>query len=49
MEIMKTLILFSSKYDTTRDCAVELKNYLSGQVDLVNVKKDVYKRQEIWR
>lgn len=38
MEIMKTLILFSSKYDTTRDCAVELKNYLSGQVDLVNVK-----------
>lgn len=34
---MKTIIIYSSKYGCTADCAKELKSGLSGTVELVDI------------
>lgn len=36
---MKTIIIYSSKYGCTEDCAKALKNKLNGDCKLVNLKK----------
>lgn len=36
---MKSLILFGSKYGTTESCANKLKDYLKGQVEIIDIKK----------
>lgn len=34
---MKTLILYATTYGFTKDCALELKEYLQGEVNMVNI------------
>lgn len=36
---MKSLILFGSKYGTTEDSANKLKDYLKGDVEIINIKQ----------
>lgn len=36
---MKTLIIYSSKYGSTKDCAELLKNKLDGTADILNIQE----------
>ncbi len=37
---MRDLILFGSKYGTTETCANKLKEYMGGEVEVININKD---------
>ena len=37
---MRSLILYGSKYGTTEECSKKLKDYLDGEVDLINVEEN---------
>ncbi|MEG0857510.1 MAG: flavodoxin domain-containing protein [Terrisporobacter sp.] len=37
---MKSLIVFGSRYGTTEICANKLKEYLNGEVEIVNIDKN---------